>query len=495
VIVITPPSACDLDNHYMTDLGNGTGTSTDSKAVGDYVYLVIERIVQINNPDSGKAGDYYPRVYMNGYNYGGSTTDNTVDISPYWIMKYRTTSTNSFPVTIAIYDRDSHNDDDLCDANPASGTREVYLTYNPQSGYFSGTTSGYRNRTTRITGDGDSRKIHLWFRFVQSSSGSLNLSPDTHPSNHDYLGQYPDERENSLAHNLQGVTHDDDNWFFVKQYGDNLKPEFWKVPVTYDLNDVTSYDEAGGILRVRPDLDEIGGLDHFGDISYYNGHIFVPAYKKGTDNSSILVFRGSDLEYVGRQEITFTGLRGDNTKEYPRLSYVAINSYGYLYVSHKEISKDNPLLVYKIDDNSLARGVVKINYRYFVYIRDELYEYMRINHMQGGAISPDNKYIYINSGYLEDDIPHDGINVFDVNTGLRVARSTQGYGNFNYQFHPNVRWEEPEGLTFWDLNDGRAPGITGTLHILLLDNEVHDDWYFKHYTDGSMLYNFPIPVV
>jgi hypothetical protein len=259
------------------------------------------------------------------------------------------------------------------------------------------------------------------------------------------------------------------------------------------LKDVTSVDTANGILRVRPNID---GINHFGDISYYNGHIFVPGYKRGSSNaSSILVFRASDLEYIGRQEIVFTALQGTKTKQYPSLGYVAISSTGYLYVSHKKITKDNPLLVYKIDSNSLANGVVKLYYRHFVYIRNELYEYMNINHMQGGAISPDNKYIYLNSGYYTDDFKHDGINVFNVNTGLRVARSTQGYGNFNYQFHPNARYEEPEGLTFWDLNDGRAPGITGTLHIILLDNETKDDWYFKHYTDGTMLYNWSIPVV
>lgn len=46
--------------------------------------------------------------------------------------------------------------------------------------------------------------------------------------------------------------------------------------------------------------------------------------------------------------------------------------------------------------------------------------------------------------------------------------------------------EEPEGLTFWDLNDGRSPNIRGELHVLMLDNDEpdNDDVYLKHYSEG-----------
>jgi hypothetical protein len=42
--------------------------------------------------------------------------------------------------------------------------------------------------------------------------------------------------------------------------------------------------------------------------------------------------------------------------------------------------------------------------------------------------------------------------------------------------------EEIEGLTVWNLDDGRAPGIRGQVHVLMLDvGEVsNDDLYFKH---------------
>src|SRR4030095_2699791 len=65
----------------------------------------------------------------------------------------------------------------------------------------------------------------------------------------------------------------------------------------------------------------------------------------------------------------------------------------------------------------------------------------------------------------------------------RVERSHNGSGGFAYEFN-TTNLEEPEGLTFWDLDaDGRAPGLRGQLHVVLLDNDItnDDDAYVKHY--------------
>jgi len=92
------------------------------------------------------------------------------------------------------------------------------------------------------------------------------------------------------------------------------------------------------------------------------------------------------------------------------------------------------------------------------------------------VISPSGRLLYVVAN---------GIHVFDLSTGKRIQRSTNGYGYFNYEFHPGgTIQEEPEGITIWDLDDGRALGIRGQLHVLLLDNDWpdDDDVYVKHYT-------------
>ncbi|MBN2444661.1 MAG: hypothetical protein JXJ04_25120 [Spirochaetales bacterium] len=483
--------ACNPDNTDLPESEDyhkeAVSDNEGARAAGKFLYLVIERIVEKDNPDNGKAGDYYPKVTIGNETRTHNYTNNTRDISPYWIFSEPITGTGNIDVALEIYDHDPNNADDICDINPVRGQNGLYMIYNPNNGTFTERFSpitGVEGRINFSEGSGDSPRLYIWFRFYRASS-NYYPAPKTHPSNHKYLGNYPKNRENSLSKNIQGVTHDESNWFITKT------SEVWKIPVTYDLKQVNSLDSANGLRRNREKID---GINHYGDISYYNGHVFIPGYKSGSsDPSYILVFRASDLGYVGKQEIRFTALQEDETEEYPQLGHVAIGSNGLLYVSHKETSFENPIIVYKIDNIALQNGEVKLNYWSYIQLRDELAEYMRINHLQGSVVSPDNKYLYLVSGYCDDEYPHDGINVFSIYDGMRVARSTQGYGNFNYQFKPGGTYqEEPEGITIWDLDDGRAPGITGYLHVLMLDNDgsvLDDDFYFKHYTDGTLLYN------
>jgi hypothetical protein len=70
--------------------------------------------------------------------------------------------------------------------------------------------------------------------------------------------------------------------------------------------------------------------------------------------------------------------------------------------------------------------------------------------------------------------------------GSRLTRARDSIGSTAAitQWH-TINWvpgdEEIEGLTVWNLDDGRAPGIRGQVHVLMLDvGEVsNDDLYFK----------------
>ncbi len=70
-------------------------------------------------------------------------------------------------------------------------------------------------------------------------------------------------------------------------------------------------------------------------------------------------------------------------------------------------------------------------------------------------------------------------------TWRRVGHSTRGTGgHFDFYYDPGFpTYEEPEGLTIWDLDDGRAPGIRGQLHAMVSDNDaITGDIDLKHYT-------------
>ena len=293
-----------------------------------------------------------------------------------------------------------------------------------------------------------------------------------------YLEQWPRGTQNGWSEKLQGVCHDKDNWFFTQN------GILWKFPVTHRLdNKVTSANPEKGILR-----NKFGW--HLGDLDYYNGYLFIPV----TDNGPpyMAVFSAKDLSFITKHYMKDT--RGD---DYDGLGWCAINPRdGRLYTSGKHVNKwGNSVYVYDIDFSAIKKNSVNQTKFLTLYaimrLHDEKGNELTRDHMQGGCFDNDN-YLHINNGLYGKDYGNDkgGISVFRVPDTIkkdqtyylnRFARSYQS-GTFRYQF--NGRWQEPEGITYWDLNkDTRAPGISGVLHAIMIDVDVSsaDDFYFKHY--------------
>ncbi len=148
-------------------------------------------------------------------------------------------------------------------------------------------------------------------------------------------------------------------------------------------------------------------------------------------------------------------------------------------------------------------------------------ESMELYNMQGGEFSPDGEVLYIvsGSGCCEGNghgqqYYFDGLHVFDAGTqdygGWReIKRSYNHSSRFPYGglskyfdfFYPlgcggtncgnggeAASWS-PEGLTVWDLDDGRACSaadkcITGQLHVLVFKYRVfgHNRQMFEHFS-------------
>jgi len=293
-----------------------------------------------------------------------------------------------------------------------------------------------------------------------------------------YLGTYPYSANTGYHEDVQGITHDKDCWYITQSDADDSDPaerSLWKIPISHDLSSVSPNDS--GIKRIS--LDDITELaskayNHFGDLSYYKnekydgkGYLVIPV--TGSSAGIIAVFRASDLGYIGSAALS----GGINP------GWCAIDPEGYAYASGNNVNKCD---IYKLRWNLIPTEVKIKKIGDFPFL-DEYGNPLTFTSMQGGVISESGNLLYVVSGYYADHEAHDGINVFDMQTNRRVAHSTNGYGHFNYEFHAGVDAEEPEGITIWDLDDGRAPGITGQLHVLMLDNDASaDEVYLKHYT-------------
>lgn len=293
-----------------------------------------------------------------------------------------------------------------------------------------------------------------------------------------YLGEYPKDRENGWSSELQGVCHDDENWFFTQN------GKLWKFPVSHDLNKKIKDSDIDGKKIMR-----INYGHHLGDIDCYDGYIFVPIV--GDGKPYIAVFSTKDLKLITKQTIKRNGDYFDS------LGWCAINpTDGRLYTSDRHMTNhygddESPILIYDVDYTAIANGSGNfLTYRAALYLRTEGGSKITLKHSQGGCFDMDNNLHLVN-GY-----PHSygtrGINVFRVpgtiikNTNYAVKRIAQSQqdGVFKYKFKVS-QGEEPEGITYWDLNKikTKAPEIKGVLHVIMIDNygTGADDFYFKHY--------------
>ncbi len=336
---------------------------------------------------------------------------------------------------------------------------------------------------------------------------------------HTYLGNNPKEKEPGWNEEAQGVAHDDTHWYFSQNNVTSFvtfpvlrvrKGRLWRIPATRDLAADVSCDSAG-VSCLRLEDTELGdrGYNHFGDIDWHDGFLFV-----GLDGPDlpplVVVFAGDDtLELIDYVELG--AQRG--------APWVAVDPSGFLYSSTKEPDSNfhRVFLKYAVDWERLKNWrslrdahepILQIDLSGIVDLRDELGDPLSLEHMQGAAFSDDGRILYLANGFSDGSPTFWGLHVFEA-TGVgsgapcgaaagdciarRIARSTNGSGAFNFEFHPNwSRYEEPEGITYWDLDAPGAPvtgGVTssglpvgGQLHAVLLDNDLDaDDVYLKHY--------------
>lgn len=304
---------------------------------------------------------------------------------------------------------------------------------------------------------------------------------------YDFINNYPKARENGWSNEIQGVCHDDDNWYFTQ------KTKLWKFPVTWDLNEkIDPKDPPAGVFSTPRPNSESNDDHHLGDMDHYQGFIFI-ADQWEDYNACISIYRAWDLAPWTQQQVEFNG------KALKSIGWCAIRD-GYLYTSGSTVdSSSNPVMIYKIDMDKVKRGKPDfLTQHAAIYIHDENGKSVELECMQGGCFDKDDN-LYLVNGYWLDLVwerKKEGISVFHVpavpaKNGVthvnRISKSSQ-HGSFQYEFDTSSH--EPEGITWWDLDiDTRAPGIRGCLHVLLLDNDSKlgdvDDLYFKHYRHAA----------
>ncbi len=315
---------------------------------------------------------------------------------------------------------------------------------------------------------------------IQVPSPALNiLPPPITISRIDYLADYPSNYNPGWAENLQGVAHDQGNWFFTQ------KEKLWKFPLSHDINRNIKNGIPVGINRVEmPSLLKHAGYNHFGDLDHYRGFLFIPI--EGSGKPGIAVFRASDLAFLGSYTLTQQVWAG--------WCAVRLEVNGlYLYSSNNQVDAANPIFRYRIDLQKLQANPPTVGsafqYMGFVQLFHGITPISIPQYLQGGEFSPDGSHLFLVNGKSTGKVTDGGIWVFKGSPFQYVAKSTESrnpsnWGSFVFEWHPShLGRQEPEGITFWDLDGGQSPQLPGgQLHVILLDNDPgEDEIWIKHY--------------
>ena len=308
-----------------------------------------------------------------------------------------------------------------------------------------------------------------------------------------YLGGYP-IAETAWSHDVHGVAHDDDHWY-ITQAAPVVNPfkAIWKIPVGLDLRTVTP-TSPGVTRQMVSNIQLLNGFKFLGDPDVYrhNGvdYLVVPISEAGScfqAPGSGVAFFHSDLRYIDHAALP--GQCGE-------AEWAAVSSTGQLYSSRDILfpgsgnENQRGLRVYTVDWDALQFSQQAIiTFDRTIVMLDESGTPLGIRNVQGGEFAPGDQLLYLTSGSFSDDNDDadlGGIHVLETTTFRRVRHSSRGVAGqiFDFYYDPGFdTFEEPQGLTLWDLDDGRAPGIRGQLHAIVRDNDdVQDDVDFKHYT-------------
>jgi hypothetical protein len=133
------------------------------------ITLTIAEVLQIDNVDDTRPGEFYATVAIG--NGGYWTTDHAEDMSrvfPNWTFRHGADAAALVPIVIEIRDHDWPDPDDKCDVSPTPGRKTLRINYNVATGQISGDVNGVDGELLSATGAGDSDRVRIRFRVTQS---------------------------------------------------------------------------------------------------------------------------------------------------------------------------------------------------------------------------------------------------------------------------------------------------------------------------------------
>ena len=324
----------------------------------------------------------------------------------------------------------------------------------------------------------------LLFLFISIHlCNNLSIAGDAYDGYYNYIGTYPNEKDTVYAEDIQGIAHNDDYWFITKSGDEGNR--LYKIHVSQDLSNpfISSSTTPASSGLTLHGYSKFKAMDSRKNPTNGIWYIFIGV--EGSSGAGIAVYD---------ENLNFKGV--SNMPDQSAAGWCALDNSGKVYSGVNDTSHLN---CYDFDWEALAlSGSVpsKLEPANKINLQDSKGNALTMSSYQGGDFTPEGDKLFIVTGFFDLSTSPHGIHVFDASSSAnvfrRIRKSSQS-GLFRYNYDPDCSFgdyscEEPEGLTFWDLTDSRAPHIGGELHVLLLDNDADtivvddDDIYIKHYT-------------
>ena len=282
----------------------------------------------------------------------------------------------------------------------------------------------------------DGQSPQPWIHFAERTRFAITGFADE--------GFHPFEAEWQFNNDIQGVTTGADHWFFtrtVNYWDGSQEGMITAAPVWANLN----YEP--GPQYTAPAHWTAMGYDHYGDLTRRGDLLYVAIEDETHSRCAIGVLRTDIRYYVGL--VPLPGV--------VRCAWIAYNP------------KDDLFYTTEWGVN-LRRFAITVNDLRATERLPAVTLSTTISNIQGAEFSSLGN-LYVFKGWHESYMLLYGIDPYN---GLAYYR-THYYGSGDAD-----QWEA-EGLTVWDLTDGRSPYARGHLHLQILDNDTdNDDFSFAH---------------
>jgi hypothetical protein len=277
-----------------------------------------------------------------------------------------------------------------------------------------------------------------------------------------FLGNKPSNVSYQFSNDLSGITHDANNWYLTRSVWPflsgvptngiiakvpfdrylGLEPQITRgMPSTWK-----NFPEVCTPCDETPCCTLARRYNHYGDLVRRGSYLYVSM--DGPAGAAIAVF-DTDLNPIGYATL-------DHNSKAPFVAYNART--GYFYVP----SAGNYLERYSISESSVTAGAPVAVWKASQQLSHTY------GNFQGGKFSQ-NGNLWMLTGWDGKNRQYWGIDGFS------------GYLQVTGDLDPGDA-DESEGVDIIDLDTETRPGLSGQLHLQMLQNNPgDDDWWFMHY--------------